>query len=347
MDYSKINIFSIWLIILAFSVVLIILIGGYTRISDSGLSITEWQPISGILFPLTEQSWNLEFEKYKLIDEFKLVNASMTLSEFKFIYFWEWFHRAFARLIGFIYLLPLIYFLFNKNINRKYYLSIFLIGLLLALQATVGWYMVKSGLYGRVDVSQYRLALHLTLAFIILGLIVHTYIKVKIDQGEYLSISGYEKNRKVIIAVFILIFFQITYGAFVSGTDSGLLYNTWPLYNGTLFPEITFLDNTIKYLFFENGDFIVFFHRTFAFVLLIVVIYLNFLVLKSSNSRKVKVIILYFDIFLILQVILGIVMTYLNIPWYIALMHQGNSIILYLISIIMIALSSKEIKFSN
>ena len=347
MDYSKINIFSIWLIILAFSVVLIILIGGYTRISDSGLSITEWQPLSGILFPLTEQSWNLEFEKYKLIDEFKLVNASMTLSEFKFIYFWEWFHRAFARLIGFIYLLPLIYFLFNKNINRKYYLSIFLIGLLLALQATVGWYMVKSGLYGRVDVSQYRLALHLTLAFIILGLIVHTYIKVKIDQGEYLSISGYEKNRKVIIAVFILIFFQITYGAFVSGTDSGLLYNTWPLYNGTLFPEITFLDNTIKYLFFENGDFIVFFHRTFAFVLLIVVIYLNFLVLKSSNSRKVKVIILYFDIFLILQVILGIVMTYLNIPWYIALMHQGNSIILYLISIIMIALSSKEIKFSN
>ena len=347
MDYSKINIFSLWLIILAFSVVLIILIGGYTRISDSGLSITEWQPLSGILFPLTEQSWNLEFEKYKLIDEFKLINASMTLSEFKFIYFWEWFHRAFARLIGFIYLLPLIYFLFNKNINRKYYLSIFLIGLLLALQATVGWYMVKSGLYGRVDVSQYRLALHLTLAFIILGLIVHTYIKVKIDQGEYLSISGYEKNRKVIIAVFILIFFQITYGAFVSGTDSGLLYNTWPLYNGTLFPEITFLDNTIKYLFFENGDFIVFFHRTFAFVLLIVVIYLNFLVLKSSNSRKVKVIILYFDIFLILQVILGIVMTYLNIPWYIALMHQGNSIILYLISIIMIALSSKEIKFSN
>ena len=347
MDYSKINIFSIWLIILAFSVVLIILIGGYTRISDSGLSITEWQPLSGILFPLTEQSWNLEFEKYKLIDEFKLINASMTLSEFKFIYFWEWFHRAFARLIGFIYLLPLIYFLFNKNINRKYYLSIFLIGLLLALQATVGWYMVKSGLYGRVDVSQYRLALHLTLAFIILGLIVHTYIKVKIDQGEYLSISGYEKNRKVIIAVFVLIFFQITYGAFVSGTDSGLLYNTWPLYNGTLFPEITFLDNTIKYLFFENGDFIVFFHRTFAFVLLIVVIYLNFLVLKSSNSRKVKVIILYFDIFLILQVILGIVMTYLNIPWYIALMHQGNSIILYLISIIMIALSSKKIKFSN
>ena len=347
MDYSKINIFSLWLIILAFSVILIILIGGYTRISDSGLSITEWQPLSGILFPLTEQSWILEFEKYKLIDEFKLINASMTLSEFKFIYFWEWFHRAFARLIGFIYLLPLIYFLFNKNINRKYYLSIFLIGLLLALQATVGWYMVKSGLYGRVDVSQYRLALHLTLAFIILGLIVHTYIKVKIDQGEYLSISGYEKNRKVIIAVFILIFFQITYGAFVSGTDSGLLYNTWPLYNGTLFPEITFLDNTIKYLFFENGDFIVFFHRTFAFVLLIVVIYLNFLVLKSSNSRKVKVIILYFDIFLILQVILGIVMTYLNIPWYIALMHQGNSIILYLISIIMIALSSKEIRFSN
>ena len=347
MDYSKINIFSIWLITLAFSVVLIILIGGYTRISDSGLSITEWQPLSGILFPLTEKSWNLEFEKYKLIDEFKLINASMTLSEFKFIYFWEWFHRAFARLIGFIYLFPLIYFWLNQYINRKYYLSVFLIGILLALQATIGWYMVKSGLYGRVDVSQYRLALHLTLAFIILGIIVHTYIRVKIDQGKYLSLSGYEKNRKSVITVFILIFFQIAYGAFVSGTNSGLLYNTWPLYNGTLLPEITFLNSTIKYLFFENGDFIVFFHRTFAIFLLTIVVYLNLLILKSSNSRDVKVILLYFDIFLILQILLGIIMTYLNIPWYIALMHQGNSIILYLISILMITLSSKTIKFSN
>ena len=347
MDYSKINIFSIWLITLAFSVVLIILIGGYTRISDSGLSITEWQPFSGILFPLTEQSWILEFEKYKLIDEFKLINASMTLSEFKFIYFWEWFHRAFARLIGLIYLFPLIYFLSKKYINRKYYLSIFLIGILLALQATVGWYMVKSGLYGRVDVSQYRLALHLTLAFIILGIIVHTYIRVKIDQGKYLLLRDYEKNRKIVIAVFILIFFQIAYGAFVSGTDSGLLYNTWPLYDGTLLPEITFLESTIKYLLFENGDFIVFFHRTFALFLLIVVVYLNFLILKSSHSRTVKAILLYLDIFLILQIILGIVMTYLNIPWYIALMHQGNSIILYLISIMMIALGSKDIKYSN
>ena len=347
MDYSKINIFSLWLIILAFSVILIILIGGYTRISDSGLSITEWQPISGILFPLTEQSWILEFEKYKLIDEFKLVNASMTLSEFKFIYFWEWFHRAFARLVGFIYLLPLIYFLLNKYMNRKYYLSIFLIGLLLAIQATVGWYMVKSGLYGRVDVSQYRLALHLTIAFIILGIIVHTYLRVKIDQGEYFLLSGYEKYRKTLIAVFILIFFQIAYGAFVSGTDSGLLYNTWPLYNGTLLPEIKFLDSRIKYLFFENGEFIVFFHRTFAFFLLIVVFYLNYLILKASNSKTAKVILLYFDVFLILQVILGIVMTYLSIPWYIALMHQGNSIILYLISILMISLSRKKIKFSN
>ena len=347
MDYSKINIFSIWLITLAFSVVLIILIGGYTRISDSGLSITEWQPLSGILFPLTEQAWNLEFEKYKLIDEFKLINASMTLSEFKFIYFWEWFHRAFARLIGFIYLFPLIYFWLNQYINRKYYLSVFLIGILLALQATIGWYMVKSGLYGRVDVSQYRLALHLTLAFIILGIIVHTYIRVKIDQGKYLSLSGYEKNRKSVIAVFILIFFQIAYGAFVSGTNSGLLYNTWPLYNGTLLPEITFLNSTIKYLFFENGDFIVFFHRTFAIFLLIIVVYLNLLILKSSNSRDVKVILLYFDFFLIFQILLGIIMTYLNIPWYIALMHQGNSIILYLISVFMITLSSKAIKFSN
>ena len=343
MDNSKINIFSLWLIILAFSVILIILIGGYTRISDSGLSITEWQPLSGILFPLSDQSWIIEFEKYKLIDEFKLVNATMTLSEFKFIYFWEWFHRAFARLIGLIYLIPLIYFVFNKYINKKYYISICLIGFLLALQATVGWYMVKSGLYGRIDVSQYRLALHLTLAFIILGIIVNTYIRLKLDQGKYLLLRGFESNRKIIIVVFALILFQIIYGAFVSGTDSGLLYNTWPLYDGTLVPNISFLENTIKNLFFENRDFIVFFHRTFALFLVGVVIYLNILIFKSNNSIKLKIIVLYFDFFLILQVILGVVMTYLNIPWYIALMHQGNSILLYLISIVMLTPSNWKI----
>ena len=138
---SKINTFSIWLLTLMALVCAIILIGGYTRISDSGLSITEWLPVSGILYPLSEAAWNIEFDKYKLIDEFMLVNSSMTLQEFKVIYFWEWFHRAFARLIGAAYLIPLCFLLFYKKIEKKYYNNVIVIGVLLFTQAIIGWYI--------------------------------------------------------------------------------------------------------------------------------------------------------------------------------------------------------------
>ena len=170
----KINIFSIWLLSLIVSICAIILIGGYTRISDSGLSITEWLPVTGVMYPLNNFQWQVEFNKYQQIDEFMLVNSAMTLNEFKVIYFWEWFHRFFARLIGALYLIPLIYLLIKKKIHRIYQLRIFSIGFLLGVQAIIGWYMVKSGLVGRIDVSQYRLAMHLTMAFVILGITFQT-----------------------------------------------------------------------------------------------------------------------------------------------------------------------------
>ena len=180
---SKINTFSIWMLTLMALICAIILIGGYTRISDSGLSITEWLPVSGILYPISETAWNIEFDKYKLIDEFMLVNSSMTLQEFKFIYFWEWFHRAFARLIGAAYLIPLCFLLFYKKIEKKYYINVIAVGVLLFAQAVIGWYMVKSGLSERVDVSQYRLALHLTMAFVILGLTFYTLVSYLIENN--------------------------------------------------------------------------------------------------------------------------------------------------------------------
>ena len=142
----KINIFSIWLLSLTISICAIILIGGYTRISDSGLSITEWLPITGVIYPLSEIQWQVEFSKYQKIDEFMLVNSAMTLNEFKVIYFWEWFHRFFARLVGVLYLVTLIYLLLRKKIHSSYIARIFLIGVLLLAQAFIGLYMVKSGL---------------------------------------------------------------------------------------------------------------------------------------------------------------------------------------------------------
>tara|TARA_B100000700_G_scaffold320274_1_gene417195 strand:- start:1438 stop:2460 length:1023 start_codon:yes stop_codon:yes gene_type:complete len=336
---NKINIFSIWLIILCLSVIFIILIGGYTRISDSGLSITEWLPVTGIFYPMSDASWEIEFNKYKMIDEFILVNSSMTLIEFKVIYFWEWFHRAFARLIGLIYIVPLVYLTISRRIPKGYNFNILLIGLLLAVQATVGWYMVKSGLTGRVDVSQYRLFLHLTIAFIILGLIFYSLLRFLID---YKTNSGLVKRSNLLLILFILIFIQIIYGAFVSGTDSGLLYNTWPFYNGNLVPGDMFIQKKYLLNFFENGDFIVFFHRTFAFMLLLIIIYLNFLIFNKDSKYETIVLIISFDLIFIIQGGIGVIMTFLNIPWYLALAHQGNSIILFLLSIYMWVLSRKS-----
>ena len=339
MIFSKINIFSIWLIILGISVVFIILIGGYTRISDSGLSITEWLPVTGILYPTNESSWITEFNKYKMIDEFMLVNSSMTLSEFKVIYFWEWFHRAFARLIGLIYIAPLIYLIISKSVPKGYYSNILLIGLLLAIQAIVGWYMVKSGLTDRVDVSQYRLSLHLSIAFIILGLIF--YLLLRFMHGHKIN-EDLKIQNKLLLILFILIFFQILYGAFVSGTNSGLLYDTWPFYNGDLVPEGLIIQNRYLYIFFENKEFILFFHRTFAFILLFLVIYLNFIIFSKDSKYETLILILSFDIVFLIQGGIGVLMTFLNIPWYLALAHQGNAIILFLLSIYMCVLSRKS-----
>ncbi len=340
---SKINTFSIWLLTLMTLISAIILIGGYTRISDSGLSITEWLPVSGILYPISETAWNVEFDKYKLIDEFMLVNSSMTLQEFKVIYFWEWFHRAFARLIGAAYLIPLCSLLFYKKIEKKYYINVITIGVLLFAQAFIGWYMVKSGLSERVDVSQYRLALHLTMAFIILGLTFYTLISYLFDKDLINNNSVFiNRYKSSLIILFIFICFQISYGAFVSGTHSGLIYNTWPLYNGNIFPLIE--DYHIKGVvnFFENKEYIIFIHRTFAVFILLILFYLNYLIIVNKKQKGYYSVIIIFNITFILQIVLGVSMTYLNIPWHLALLHQGNSILVFLLSLFMYVLSVKS-----
>ena len=321
----------------------IILIGGYTRISDSGLSITEWLPVSGILYPLSETAWNIEFDKYKLIDEFMLVNSSMTLQEFKAIYFWEWFHRAFARFIGAAYLIPLCFLLFYKKIDKKYYINVIAIGVLLFAQAVIGWYMVKSGLSERVDVSQYRLALHLTMAFIILGLTFHTLVSYLFEKNLIDRNSVFiNKYKHLLIIIFIFICFQISYGAFVSGTHSGLIYNTWPLYNGNILP---YTENTqIRWIinFFENGEYIIFIHRTFAMIILLFLFYLNYSIIMNRRISSFHSIVIFFNISFVLQIVLGVSMTYLNVPWHLALLHQGNSILVFLLSLFMYQLSLKS-----
>ena len=338
----KINIFSIWLLSLTISICAIILIGGYTRISDSGLSITEWLPISGVIYPLNEAHWQVEFNKYQRIDEFMLVNSAMTLNEFKVIYFWEWFHRFFARFIGLLYFLPLVYLLIKKKIHSNYSIRIFLIGFLLGVQAFIGWYMVKSGLVGRIDVSQYRLAMHLTMAFIILGITFQTLLEVNIKSIDNKNYYRKTNREFLFLLLFLFIFVQIAYGAFVSGTHSGLIFNTWPMYDGKIFPMVE--NNSIRGIinFFETGEYIIFFHRTFAFFLLFLVIYINIIVVKSNSNLFKNYLLLILNVSFVIQILLGILMTYQNIPWHLALAHQGNSIILFLVSISMWVFSRKS-----
>jgi len=342
----KINTFSIWLLSLTISICVIILIGGYTRISDSGLSITEWLPITGVMYPLNDMQWQLEFNKYQKIDEFMLVNSAMTLNEFKFIYFWEWFHRFFARLVGIIYLVPFLFLLIKNKIHRNYLRRIFLIGFLLGVQAVIGWYMVKSGLVGRVDVSQYRLALHLTMAFIILGITFQTFLEHSIKNLEKKNFEYNSINEFSLLLLLIFVFLQIAYGAFVSGTHSGLLYNTWPMYNGNIFPYVE--NNSLKGIinFFETGEYILFAHRTFAFFICLLVIYINFLNFKKNDFLKIDYLLLAFNVTFIFQILLGILMTFKNIPWALALAHQGNAIILFLITISMWMLSKKSLQIN-
>ena len=340
----KINIFSIWLLSLIVSICAIILIGGYTRISDSGLSITEWLPITGVMYPLNNYQWQVEFSKYQQIDEFMLVNSTMTLNEFKVIYFWEWFHRFFARLIGALYLIPLIYLLIKKKIHRSYQLRIFSIGFLLGVQAVIGWYMVKSGLVGRIDVSQYRLAMHLTMAFVILGITFQTLLDSNVKY--FCNKKFYYKpgNAFLFLLLFLFIFLQIAYGAFVSGTHSGLLFNTWPMYDGNIFPliENNLLSGFVN--FFETREYIIFVHRTSALLILLLVIYINYILYKKNGALSKSYLLLAFNFTFILQILLGVMMTFQNIPWHLALAHQGNSIILFLISLSMWMLSKKSLQ---
>ena len=225
---------SSWLLLITFLVILMIVVGGLTRLTDSGLSITKWDLFTGILPPLSIEKWEYTFSLYKKIPEYKLINSNMTLDEFKVIFWWEYIHRLLGRIIGLFYIIPLIFFSINKYINKKLTISFYLIFLLILIQGFVGWYMVSSGLIDRTDVSQYRLSLHLTLAFIILFFLFWNYLDI-------LKLN-FEKNKKklpyLLPYIFIfLILLQISIGALVSGLDAGKIYTTWPLMGENYFPD--------------------------------------------------------------------------------------------------------------
>ncbi len=314
------NQISLWLIIMFCFISLMIIVGGLTRLTDSGLSITKWELFSGILPPINNNDWILYFNLYKEIPEFKLQNYDMSMSEFKIIFWWEWLHRFLGRIIGITFLIPLIYFSFKIKIIKL--LNLYFIFFLICLQGFIGWYMVKSGLVNRVDVSHFRLSVHLLGAFFILSLIFWNYLKIN-------NVVKVQINIHPILPfiLLILIFLQIIIGAFVSGMDAGKIYNSWPLMGNTFFPNDNNMMNLFKISAFSDPSLVQFIHRNLAYVIGIFYFVLLYKIYKNKMNNLYKSINLV-GYFIILQIILGIITILNGAQIYIASLHQISSIFL-------------------
>ena len=271
---KKINkLFINWLYISLILVFFIIIVGGLTRLTNSGLSITEWELLEGILPPLTENSWNIYFEKYKQIPQFKLLNQNMSMDEFKTIFYWEYFHRILARIIGVFFMIPLIFFYFTKKIKKDYIFICFLVLSLIILQGTIGWYMVQSGLVNDVTVSHYRLSFHLITAILIISIIY--WLIRNIISKDFKSFFKFKYSNLPFQILILLIYFQILIGAFVSGLDAGMIYQTWPKMGNNYFPNDLVLNNFINMIEFDNHSLVQFYHRNLAYIIVTYVIFLT------------------------------------------------------------------------
>tara|TARA_B100000902_G_scaffold4504_1_gene5717 strand:- start:2375 stop:3316 length:942 start_codon:yes stop_codon:yes gene_type:complete len=297
-----------------------IVVGGLTRLTDSGLSITKWQLFSGILPPLNQNDWILYFNLYKEIPEFKLQNYNMNIQEFKIIFWWEWAHRLLGRLIGIGFLIPLIYFSFKIKPSKL--LNLYLIFFLICFQGFVGWYMVSSGLVDRVDVSHFRLSIHLIIAFVILSLIYWNYLKINNNNKNTQKI-----NAIIPFLFIILIFLQIILGGFVSGMDAGKIYNSWPLMGKTFFPNDNELISLFKLSAFNDPSLVQFMHRNLGYIIVItylLIFYKIYINKMYDLYRSINIL----GCFILLQIILGIFTVLYGAEIYIASMHQISSIFL-------------------
>ena len=319
-----------WLISLLIFIAIIVIVGGLTRLTDSGLSITTWDVVSGILPPLNSNEWEKVFNLYKEIPQFYLLNQSMTLNEFKVIYYWEYVHRVLGRILGLLFLLPFIYIYFKKILNNNYNWNFFVLFLLILLQGTVGWYMVKSGLVENTTVSHYRLAIHLNLALILFSAIFWYFLNIKNEENKiFFSFN----NNFILPKIFIfLVFLQITFGAFTSGLDAGKVYQTWPLMNNYFFPDDLSFRDIVFPKIFNEPSFVQFIHRKLAYIILVYVLVISFLTFYKKNKEMYNSV--YFLLAMIfIQIILGIFTLLSGAYILIASLHQISTILLLISSI--------------
>lgn len=320
----------IWLVIVCFMIFAMVIIGGITRLTDSGLSMVEWKPLLGAIPPMNEVEWNRVFGLYKNYPEYQKVNAGMTLSEFKFIFFWEYFHRLFGRMIGVVFFFPYLYFVLRKRVPNKLNKKLFIAFVLGGLQGLMGWYMVKSGLVDRPDVSHFRLAAHFGLALIIIGYIFWIIFGQMIQKDQ--SFRFYPLIYKSLIVLTVIISIQIIYGAFVAGLDAGLAFNTFPKMGTHWIAEQAFTMNSLLKDMIENNATIQFIHRTLGWLALIfsaVVMILGRKVESKNQKKSLK----YLLAMVFVQFCLGVLTLIYMVPIHYASMHQAGAVILLVLTL--------------
>ncbi|CAN7361132.1 COX15/CtaA family protein [Phenylobacterium sp. LjRoot164] len=310
---------AVWLFIVAALVLAMVVVGGATRLTDSGLSITQWKPVTGALPPMSAKDWADEFALYKQIPQYQQVNKGMTLEAFKAIYWWEWSHRLLGRLVGAAFALPFAYFLIRRELPRRLVVRCVGLFVLGGLQGAVGWWMVASGLVERVSVAPERLAIHLGLAFALLGALVWTALDAWSGAPRQTVPSPWTRGAWALIG---LIFFQILLGALVAGNDAGFVYNDWPLMNGALFPQDYANDGLWATLAHSQAA-VQFNHRIVAYLLTIVGLAMAWVASRSRYlPAEAKLLAQATGAAILLQALLGVVTLVAGVPVWLGMAHQ-------------------------
>ncbi len=322
----------LWLFAVAAMVAAMVLVGGATRLTESGLSITEWQPVMGALPPLSEAQWLTEFHRYQQIPQYHELNQGMSLDAFKTIFWWEWTHRLLGRLIGVVFLVPLLWFLWRGWIEPGLRARLWLIFGLGALQGAVGWWMVASGLVHRVEVSQYRLATHLVLACVIYIAILWTALRIGNERQE----PALARIRIAAVGLLVLVLAQIYLGALVAGLRAGYVYNTWPLIDGGFLPDASrlFIAKPLWRNFFENALTVQFDHRMLAYAIWLIATWHAIDALRTARHESAWRGAVALCVAVTLQAALGITTLLLVVPLPLALLHQAMAIVVLTVAVV-------------
>lgn len=334
MNQEKNKSVIIWLLSGCALIFLMVIIGGITRLTNSGLSMVDWKLIMGAIPPLTEAEWQETFNQYKNFPEYQMVNNHFTLNEFKSIFFWEYFHRLLGRLIGLVFIIPFLYFLVKKMLSKKLIFQCILILFMGGLQGAIGWWMVKSGLVKDPDVSHYRLAIHLITAFLTFAYTFWVALTLIYPHSS----SNFKHIRGLLNVLFIVSVIQIIYGAFVAGTNAGFILNTWPKMGEEWISESVFALTPFGLNFIEGLAGVQFVHRYLAYVVVFMVVLLYFKIKKLPVSVLQNKSILFMLLAVSLQFALGVFTLILSVPIWLGVAHQLGAF--FLLMSIVFALNS-------